>query len=418
MLVYSLTTIHPSGVGENEPENIYYADNITQAQLDVIEEFNKEYEGKYRVVPINLPFEKFSTNERKELLARSFRSKSDRIDVFAVDYIWVYRFAKWAEPLGKYFSTIQRKDIIDYAMESCYVEGDLMAMPQKIDIGVMYYRKDILKEYPGYELLESKLQNSITWKEFLEVKEDFSNEENPFYIFPADNYEGLVCSYIESILNLNRDFFAADSLNFESEEAEKALRLLVEMVNKYNASPGKVTSFKEFTSHDYYIKNNGVFLRSWPTFIHDYNLYFKKENKKIEFGMAPLPKFEGTEPAAVFGGWNMMISKYSKNKTGAALFIEFMLREKVQKEIFEKSGSLPVIKSIYNNAEYAAQYEALKFYKDLFSTGVYRPFLKDYTRISDILSFYVNKAIKKEISVDEALSEANKLIHSDQVIIH
>jgi multiple sugar transport system substrate-binding protein len=31
------------------------------------------------------PFQKFSTNERKELLTRSLRSKSDRIDIFSVD---------------------------------------------------------------------------------------------------------------------------------------------------------------------------------------------------------------------------------------------------------------------------------------------------------------------------------------------
>lgn len=352
------------------------------------------------------------------MLARSFRSKSDRIDVFAVDYIWVYRFAKWAEPLGKYFSTIQRSDLIRYAMESCYVNGDLMAMPLKIDIGVMYYRKDILAQFPDYGELEIKLKNSITWKDFIDLKKKISKKNNPFYIFPADNYEGLVCSYIESILNQNRDFFKKDSINLEAEEPRRALELYVNLVNRYKTTPENVTVFKEFTSHEYYVKNNGFFLRSWPTFQYDYNYYFKDDQSEKEFEIVPLPHFEGTEPAAIFGGWNLMISKYSKNKNGAAAFIEFMLREENQKLFFEEGGSLPVVKSIYTEENSVSDYELLKFYEDQFSNGVYRPFLKDYTRISDIISYYVNKAILEEISIDDALAQANKLIHSDKVIIN
>ncbi len=398
--------------------NIYYADNITETHLKVIENFNKEYLNRYKVIPINLPFEKFSTNERKELLARSFRSKSDRIDVFAVDYIWVYRFAKWAEPLGKYFSTIQRNDLIKYAMESCYVNGDLMAMPLKIDLGVMYYRKDILQQINGFENLEEKLQNSITWKDFIKLNKEIPTENNPFYIFPADDYEGLVCSYIESILNQDRNFFDGDTIDLEAEEARRALNLLVDLVNTYETTPAKVTAFKEFTSHEYFIENNGFFLRSWPTFIYDYNFYFSDEGEKKDFGIAPLPHFEGTKPAAIFGGWNLMISKYSKNKNAAAVFIDYMLREENQKLFFDEGGSLPVVKSIYENPNSVADYDLLKFYEKQFAYGVYRPFLKDYTRISDIISYYVNKAIKSEITVEEALAEANKLINSDKVIIH
>ncbi len=64
----------------------------------------KNYKGKIKVEAINLPFIKFSTNERKELLTRSLRSKSDKLDVFTIDLIWSSRFAKWAEPLDKYIT--------------------------------------------------------------------------------------------------------------------------------------------------------------------------------------------------------------------------------------------------------------------------------------------------------------------------
>jgi hypothetical protein len=60
-----------------EPVQVYFADNISHSHKLVIEEFNRLYRGKIEVIPDNLPFEKFSTNDRKELLTRSLRSKSD-----------------------------------------------------------------------------------------------------------------------------------------------------------------------------------------------------------------------------------------------------------------------------------------------------------------------------------------------------
>ena len=88
----------------NPVSKLYYVDNISKAHQSVIDGFNKEYKNRIEVIPVNIPFEKFTTNERKELLARSLRSHSDRIDIFAVDLIWGARFAKWAYPLNSFFN--------------------------------------------------------------------------------------------------------------------------------------------------------------------------------------------------------------------------------------------------------------------------------------------------------------------------
>jgi multiple sugar transport system substrate-binding protein len=49
--------------------------------------------------------------------------------------------------------------------------------------------------------------------------------------------------------------------------------------------------------------------------------------------------------------------------------------------------------------------------------GFHRPFLQDYTKISDIISYYIHLAIKKELSADEALYQAARLINSNQVLL-
>ena len=87
---------------------IYFADRITAAHKMLIDKYNELHKGKVKVIPIDFPNFDFSTNERKEMLARSLRGRGDGIDLFAVDPIWVQRFAKWCEPLDKYFSDTER----------------------------------------------------------------------------------------------------------------------------------------------------------------------------------------------------------------------------------------------------------------------------------------------------------------------
>lgn len=98
-----LITVYAPGISHDKVKKIYYADNISRAHQIVIDRFNEKYEDKIEVVPIDLPFIKFNTNLRKELLARSLRNRNTLIDVFAIDQVWNARFAKWAEPLTPYF---------------------------------------------------------------------------------------------------------------------------------------------------------------------------------------------------------------------------------------------------------------------------------------------------------------------------
>jgi hypothetical protein len=53
----------------------------------------------------------------------------------------------------------------------------------------------------------------------------------------------------------------------------------------------------------------------------------------------------------------------------------------------------------------------------LYQTGIHRPFIESYTNVSDVLSFHLNKAIKKELSVEEALKEATLKINEKAILV-
>ncbi len=398
-------------------KKVYFADNISKAHLKVIEKFNERYKGLIRVVPINLPFEKFSTNERKELFARYFRSKSDRIDIFAVDQIWVPRFAKMGINLEKYIDPELKGELLPQALKSCSYHDSLVALPLYIDISLMYYRNDLLKKYPNYQEIIKKLNNSITWEDFIYLNKEGGNSTNPFFIFQADSYEGLLCIYTEMVEGQKGNFMDGDKINLNTPEAERSLRLLVDLVNKYEVSPPEVTLFKENQSYDYFLKKNGIFLRGWPGLRDNYQNIPEYKNILDEIKMVPNPHFDGFRPVSVYGGWNLMISKFSTKIPEAVRFLKFVESEEAQKIMFGDGGYLPVNKKVYSDSLYLLAHPNLNFYKSMLQRGIYRPFTERYTNISDILSFYLNRAIRKEISVKDALKKASEKINSETFLL-
>lgn len=409
----------PSGVDESEKNpvtRIYFADNISAGHQILIDRFNQEFQGKIEVVPVNLPFNKFSTNERKELLARSLRSKSNRIDVFAVDLIWVPRFARWCQPLDSYFTSRERSQIMKYALESCFFQGQLVALPLYLDVGMMYYRRDLIRTLPDAAAIEQRLRQSMTWDEFIQLSQRFSSDQ-PFYFFMADNYEGLICSFVEGLASQHQTLFADDSVQLNTPEARRALQLLVDLVHKYKISPPGVTKYDEFQCYFHALKTNGLFLRGWPGLKRHFRQIVEDTSKVQFLEEAALPYFSGGRPAFVFGGWNLMISKFSSNKAAAIQFLKFTQRQENQKMMFQTGGYLPVNLLVYQDSAFLAQEPDLQFCRSLLDQGVHRPFLVDYTKISDIISYYLNLAIAKEISVTEALERATSAIHTKQVII-
>lgn len=76
VLALIIFMITPTGVYErydNDVTQIFFAENISSAHQILIDRFNRKYSGEIEVVPIHLPFSKFSTNIRKTCKLRGQR---------------------------------------------------------------------------------------------------------------------------------------------------------------------------------------------------------------------------------------------------------------------------------------------------------------------------------------------------------
>lgn len=414
LLSFILTTSFSNQNDYDAVKKIYFVDNISNAQQKVIKRFNELNKGKIEVVGINIPFEKFSTNERKELLARFLRSKSDLIDIISIDQIWTARFAKWAVPLNSHFERLVKNEIIGPVLNSCIYDSNLVAMPFYVDISVMYYREDLINKFENPNQIKYKLKNSITWEDFISLSKVYQNK-TPFFTFTGADYEGLICVYTELLSMYEKSLIVGDSLTITSPEAEKTLQFLVDLIHKYNISPLDVLSFKENKSYEFYLKNNGLFLRAWPGFESEMKKYNIDSN--AVFVKAPNPHFQGKPVRSVFGGWNLIISKYSKRIPESEKFLEYILSNEAQKIMYEEGKVLPVNKDIYNDSLYVKLHPDLLFYKELIKNGVFRSHHPNYTHITDLLSYYLNMALEQRMTVKEALTRAKRKISTKSILI-
>ncbi|MGB9663440.1 MAG: extracellular solute-binding protein [Ignavibacteria bacterium] len=391
---------------KNKEKVIFYVDHISSAHKKLIDAFNQKYKGQIRVETVNLSFDKFSTNERKDLLARYLRSKSNRIDIYSVDVIWVARFKKWSIPLTSLIDSNHIKILLPHTLKTCILNDTLYAVPLYTDVALMFYRDDVLRKLPDYKQYQKELEKSITWNKFFELKkklDKYNRSTKPFYIFQADKYEGLMCSFIEALDNFGGKLLdTAQNLNLDNEATRKAVQSLVDLVNRYKISPKEVSNLRENESYKFFADNDAFAVRGWPSFTSKDNKYIKPELLK-NIKKAPTPHIDGSKPVSVFGGWNLMVSKYSEKFPEVIKFIEFLISPEAQKILYEEGGYLPVCKILYEDSDFVSKHPDLIFYKKLFDQGIHRPIDENYTTVSDLISINLSKAIEQNLSAEETI---------------
>jgi ABC-type glycerol-3-phosphate transport system substrate-binding protein len=167
-------------------------------------------------------------------------------------------------------------------------------------------------------------------------------------------------------------------------------------------------------SYDYFVKNNGLFIHGWTSYDRDFKEAPYGPENETHLRKAPVPYSPKGRPASIFGGWNLMVSKFSKKKEAVIDFMKFLLRDESQEVFYTNGGYYPVISSFYNDSASVQRHPEIGSIKALMLTGVHRPVQQDYTNYSKIMSHYFVQAIKSKISVSDALVNATAAIQSAQ----
>jgi len=352
------------------------------------------------------------TNDRLALYQQYWAAKSPDVDVYMIDVIWPGIVAPHAADLSQYFDKAELEQFFPRIVENNTIKGKLTSIPFFTDAGLLYYRTDLLQKY-GYS------KPPATWTELqamatkIQAGERAANKDFWGFVFQGKAYEGLTCDAIEWVYSNGggRIVDPDGKVTINNAQAIAALNTVRGWIGKI-APPG-VTSYAEEEARNAFQAGNAAFMRNWP---YAYSLGQSEGSVvKGKIGVAVLPRGAGStgRNAACLGGWQLMVSAYSKNQKAAADLVKYLSSVEVQKDNAVSLSRLPTRPALYNDKDVLAKNPWFKELLAVFQNATSRPSGVSgakYNQVSEAFWTGVNEAITGAKPAAQAVREIEQKI--------
>lgn len=354
----------------------------TPATQKLIDAFNQSQE-KYEVTWVQM------TNDSAQMhdqLLNSLSSGSDEYDILSMDVVWAGEFAGagYLEPIDVRMkeSGLNKEDFNSGSMASGNYKGKQYTLPFFPDLGLLYFRKDIISEDDAAKL-ES---GNYTYDDLYAMAEKYTGQGGTKYgfVYQSKQYEGLTVNVTE-FTNSYQDIKGG-----------------LELMHKFataSFSPKDLLNYTEGETHTSFEQGAAVFARNWP---YQFGRIKGAEDgvtvKVEDVGIAPLPN------GGSVGGWLLGINKNSKNLDGAWEFIKFASGPEGQKIMSKEGGYLPGYNALLNDNEVKSSNAMLSYpgFQKALSSTIARPVSPEYSKVSDTIQVEAHKYLSSGQGLDQA----------------
>ncbi|MDR2566785.1 MAG: ABC transporter substrate-binding protein [Bifidobacteriaceae bacterium] len=400
------TSGEPSGGSSNQASAlgrgpITYAQgkDVTGKLQAIIDEFNAAHPDE-KVTFVELP-EK--ADDQRSALVQDFQAGAGTYDVAGLDVTWTAEFAArdWLLPLDDVDTT----GLFASTVASGTYNDTLYAAPYKTNIAFLFYRSDLVEKAP------------ITWDELIKDCEIARTNNMGCYAGQYAQYEGLTVNFSEAVNSAGGALLDAQgNASVNTSEAQAGLAFLINGF-KDGYIPEEAITYQEEESRRAFQAGELLFLRNWP---YVYNLAEAEGEDSViqgKFSIATIPGGSGLG-ASTLGGYNLAISKATKNPATAQDFINYMLTESVQKRVITEMGEPPVRESLYDDAELRGQIPYFAAMKEALANAVSRPLAVSYTEFSEVISTSIYKALQDKADpktvLDDLQTKLQKVIDASK----
>ena len=346
-----------------------------------------------------------SMTERLELYHRYLGAKSSTPDVYYIDVVWPAVLADQMVDLNQYLAK-ESLDQLETQLRNDTVNGRLTSMPFNTELGVLYYRADLLRKY-GYR------NPPATWDELEKMAARIQageraggNKDFWGYVWQGAAYEGLTCNALEWQVSYGGgSMIEPDGSitvnNPRSIEAMKRARRWIGTI-----SPPSVIAFKEQDSRNVLHVGNAAFARDWLW--RQFSGESLVPNPKAMIAIALLPSGPAGR-ASTLGGQSLAISKYSHHPQEAAALVRYLTSHDEQLTLWKKHAMLPTRREFYASLEYLRDRPGIaQLWRDLGSVAVTRPSTvsgQHYEEVSKAYFSSVHSILAGEREAENAMSE-------------
>jgi multiple sugar transport system substrate-binding protein len=363
--------------------------DTTGAFSEMVTRFNKQF-PKAHAKLLELPT---SADQQRAQLIQRLRAKSPECDVLGMDVVWTAEFAgqSWLRDASNLVNK-RKADFIPSTLKTAQFDGKTWAVPFNTNAGFLYYRTDKLKSAPK------------TWQDVYNASKSGGG-----IVYQGARYEGLTVNYLELLYGAGGKIVDTSGKKLDMDK-NKATQVLSFMANglKDGAAPKANVTYMEEESRRAFESGTPDAMRNWP---YAYALDKKTKIGKT-FAVAPLPAWQGGQAASVLGGYNLGISAYSKNPSGATAFIDFVTKPAQQVVMAAKASLPPVLGSVYSDPQVKKAMPFADQLKKAVEQGQARPTSPVYPQISEAIYKNVYSALQGNTSPQAAVNKMASQVQS------
>ena len=399
-----------SSSSSNGPVTIQYAALIDQTgeQKQEISKFNDLNKGKIKVDYLELP--SVATDQYSKFV-NAFRAGSATPDVVHIDVTWPAQFAGagWLAPLDQYASDSYLQQFWSSAANVGKINGKLYGIQRYMDIGMLYYRTDLVQKYGNGTPPQTRDDLEAMAKKI--IAGESSNGIKYGYLIPGKKIEAIVDEWLELTWGAGATIGDPGKLVVNGSESINALQYLHDLIYTKKLSPEGSNTYAPNDILNLFANGQAPFMRNW---VFAYALANNPSKSKVagKIGVVPTLSTAGNQGHGCTGGWVLGINANSQHKDEAWKFIDFLLSKDTQTSLSLNSGLISSRPDVANDPAVQSKLPQIKQLATILQSGNNRPQLKNYNQFTTPLQAAINGVLSNQQSAADALNGVQQQVAS------
>ncbi len=379
-----------------------------EARQQELQQFTRETGIRVKLLP-----SPDSARQRLVLWKELLETGASGPDVYSIDVIWPGMLAEYFVDLKPYF--VNEVSLQFPAIAATYtVDNKLVALAYRADIGLLYYRTDLLRQY-GYR------EPPRTWDELeimaarIQAGERAKGKKQFWgFVWQGAADEVLTCDALEwqASGGGGRIIEEDKAISVNNPQAIRAWQRAAHWVG--SISPPGVVGYREWDSLNVWVAGDAAFLRHWPSAYHDSQAAESPIRNNFDTALLPGGK---AGRVGTLGGWGLAVSRFSAHPREALELVRYLTRRDVQVQRSRVLSQPPTLPELYDLPAVRESNPRFALFGQAFRAGIVsRPSAVTGKKYQDVTDAYI-QAVHSVLTGEKSAPEAAAVLEEELVRI-
>jgi multiple sugar transport system substrate-binding protein len=388
--------VHVACADRTPPGTLSFAGSAVGREGEVLRRQLASFEAGHPGMHVDIQSVPDAADQQHQLYVQWLNAHSPVPDVLQLDVIATPEFAAagWILPLDAFSPPTH--EFFPATIDANRWKGSLYALPWFVDVGMLYWRTDLIDSEP---LTFDELSASVARAQ--------RQHGLPFgFVWSGARYEGLVTVFLEYLHGFGGRFLdATGRVSVDSDAGIRALSALADSIYRDRISPPDVLAWQEEQTRFAFQSGRAVVMRNWP---YAYPLLADPASSRVagKFAAGLMPHASGGTSVATLGGQQLAINARSRHPAAAYALVSHLTSSEQMLERARIAGEYPARTVLYDSPEPAVPGPPPDEMKRIIEHAVPRPATPVYPELSELLQVALHRALTRQQPPDAALHEA------------